>query len=122
VPWLAGAAALLRANRAGAGVLIGDVTMGVDHYAVQAALALALPTMALLASVWPRGRRALGVAAGGAAAYLGLVSAVFPGTPAGLGPAWSIACLAWGVSVGALAIAAARLQRGELGREVVEAQ
>jgi hypothetical protein len=40
--------------------------MGVDHYAVQGALALALVALALTAALWPRGPRGR--------RYLGLVS------------------------------------------------
>ena len=67
-------------------MIISDVTMGVDHYAVQGALALALPALALLAAVWPCGRRLLGLGVGLCAGYVGLVSFAFPATWAGLPP------------------------------------
>ena len=38
-----------------------DVGASVDHYSVQAALPLAMVSLAVLATVWPRGRRQLGV-------------------------------------------------------------
>jgi hypothetical protein len=103
VPWLIDALRMFGDDRRGLGVLIGDVTNGVDHYAVQGALALALVALPLLAATWPRGRRYLGVSAALCAAYLGLVSSASPGTPAGLGPVWSALCLAWGLAVGLLA-------------------
>ena len=78
VPWLLHAERMFASNRRNAGVLIGDVTMGVDHYAVQGALALALVTLSLLAACWPRGRRYLGTSVGLCAAYVGLVSFAFP--------------------------------------------
>jgi hypothetical protein len=122
VPWLLHAERMLASNRRNAGVLIGDVTMGVDHYAVQGALALALVALPLLAACWPRGRRHLGLATGLCAGYLGLVSFAFPATWAGFSPLWSVLCMAWGAAVAGLAVAAPRLQPGELGREVVEAE
>jgi hypothetical protein len=108
VPWGAHAERMFASNRRGAGVIIGDVTMGVDHYAVQGALALALPVLALLAAVWPRGRRFLGVGVGLCAGYVGLVSYAFPGTWAGFEPGWSVICVAWAASVAALAVLAPR--------------
>ena len=64
VPGVLHALRMFAGNRREAGVIIGDVTMGVDHYAVRGALALALPALALLAGVWPRGRRFLGIGVG----------------------------------------------------------
>jgi hypothetical protein len=121
-PWLVQAERMFRANRRDAGVIIGDVTMGVDHYAVQGALALALVALPLLAAWWPRGRRYLGVAAGLCAGYLGLVSSAFPATWAGFGATWSLLCLAWGVAVALVALVAPRSEPGELRGEVVEAE
>ena len=125
LPWLAHAERMFASNRRNAGVLIGDVTMGVDHYAVQGALAVALPALAVLAAVWPRGRRLLGVGVGLCAGYVGVVSAAFPGTWGGLSPLWSALCIGWGVTLAVLAVvapAASRLQPGELRGEVVEAE
>lgn len=104
VPWLVHAADVLADNRRGTGVLIGDVTMGVDHHAVQGALALALPALALLAALWPRGRRHLGVSVGLCAGYVGLVSYAFPGTLGGFAPAWSVLAIAWAGVVATLAV------------------
>lgn len=105
VPWLVDALRLFEAGRRELGVLIGDVTVGVDHYAVQGALALALCVLPLLAAVWPRGRRHLGGCAALCAAYLGAVSCAFPDAAAGLGPVGSALCLAWGLAVGLVAAA-----------------
>jgi hypothetical protein len=104
VPWLVHADRMFRANRRGAGVSIGDLTMGVDHYAVQGALALALVALPLLAACWPRGRRHLGISAGISAGYLGLVSYAFPATWAGFSPTWSVLCMVWGLAVAALSL------------------
>ncbi len=107
VPWALHAERMFASSRRDAGVLIGDVTNGVDHYAVQGALALAMPTLALLAAVWPRGRRLLGIGVGLCAGYLGLVSVAFPGAFAGFTPAWSWLCLTWAAAVAVLALVAA---------------
>ena len=106
VPGLLHAERMFAGSRRGAGVIIGDVTMGVDHYAVQGALALALPALALLAAVWPRGRRHLGIAVSLCAGYVGLVSFSFPGTWAGVPELESAICMGWGVAVAALAVLA----------------
>ena len=121
VPGLVLAEDMLAANRRGAGLAIGDVTMGVDHYAVQGALALALPTLALLAAVWPRGRRYLGIVVGLCAGYVGVVSYAFPTSWESFSPVLSVVCVAWAAAVAALSLRRP-LQRGELGGEVVEAQ
>jgi hypothetical protein len=121
VPALVLAEEMFADNRREAGSTLGDVTMGVDHYAVQGALALALPTLALLAAVWPRGRRYLGAGVGLCAGYVGVVSYAFPTTWAGFPPVWSVLCVAWAVAVALLA-ALPRSEQGELRGEVVEAQ
>ncbi len=76
-----------------------DTTLGVDHYSVQGALALALVGLTLLAGVWPRRLwpAAFGVAV--SAAYLGVVSVAHRGTPAGFSTTWSWAAVAWGTAV-----------------------
>jgi hypothetical protein len=121
VPWLVHAERMYRGNRGNAGVIIGDVTMGVDHYAVQGALALALVVLGLLAAIWPRGRRYLGVSVGLCAGYLGVVSYAFPATWAGFDAGWSLLCVAWAAAV-ALGSLLPPLERRELRGEVVEAQ
>ena len=121
MPWLLHAWDMWAANRRGAGETIGELTMGIDHYAVQGGLAVALVALSLLAACWPRGRRHLGVSTGLCAGYLGLVSVAFPGTWAGFTPLWSWLSIAWGVAVALVAVVP-RLQLRELRREVVEAQ
>jgi hypothetical protein len=122
-PLFALAARMYRLNRQNAGEAIGELTMGVDHHAVQGALAVALAALAVVAAVWPRGRRALGTSAGAGAAYVGLVSLAFPGTWAGVGPTWSALWTIWGAALAGLALAAPRpLQPRELRGEVVEAE
>jgi hypothetical protein len=107
VPALLHAERMFAANRRNAGEIIGDLTMGVDHYAVQGALALTVVVLAGAAAVWPRGRRLLGIGVGLCAGYVGLVSFSFPGTWAGLSPAESVLCMAWAGSVAVLSVATA---------------
>lgn len=68
-----------------------DITVGVDHYSVQAGLGLAMVVLTLLCAVWPRGRRLLGCSAGVTAAHLGLclwASRAHPAGSARFGPFW----------------------------------
>jgi hypothetical protein len=122
VPWSLHAVDMYRLNAADVAEAQGDITMGVDHYAVQGALAVTLVALPLAAACWPRGRTHLGASAGLAAGYLGLVSLAFPGADAGFGPVWSGLCLAWGAAVAVLAVAGRRLELRELRGEVVEAE
>jgi hypothetical protein len=122
VPWLVEADVMYRSNRANLGVLIGDVTNGVDHYAVQGALAVALAALALLSACWPRGRRFTGLSVASCAGYLGLVSFAAPDSWAALSPVWSALCLAWGLALAGLSVLPERLEGAELVGEVVETQ
>ena len=101
-PWLAYALHMWASNRQGHP---GDVTLGIDHYAVQGALALAIALLPALAALRPDVFPFLATCAGVAAAYLGLVSIAWPNSLAGLGQAWSIAAMAWGVALLAVAVA-----------------
>jgi hypothetical protein len=120
--WGVHAARMYRLNNADEGDAIHELTMGVDHHAVQGALAVALAVLALTAALWPRGRRHLGLTVGVCGGYLGLVSFAFPGSWAGLGPSWSVLCAVWGAAVAGLALAGPRSQPRELGGQVVEAE
>jgi hypothetical protein len=119
VPWCGYAAAMYSADRADRPV---DISVGIDHFAVQGALALALVALVAVAAVQPRCRRQLGVTAGLAAAYLGLVSLAWPEQTADLGRSWSVLALVWGLAVTGVAAARPRLQLGQLRGEVVETQ
>ncbi|GGM09641.1 hypothetical protein ACFFX1_01185 [Dactylosporangium sucinum] len=100
LPWLAYANAMYAANRLG---LPEDISIGIDHYAVQGAVGLALVVLSWTAACRPRLRRFAGVGVGLVAAYLGLVCLAFPGTPGGFGPVWSALSMAWGIAFGTLA-------------------
>ena len=100
--WLVHARHMAAANRLE--LLTADVTVGVDHYAVQAATALALVVLPVVAACWPRGRVLLCLSSAAVAAYLGLVSSAWPGAEAGFSPAWSAAAMAWGAALGVLSL------------------
>ncbi|MEV6924959.1 hypothetical protein AB0M46_10670 [Dactylosporangium sp. NPDC051485] len=101
LPWLAYANAMYAANRER--LLPEDITIGINHYAVQGAVGLALVVLSGTAACRVRGRRFVGIGVGLVAAYLGLVCLAWPGTPGGFGPVWSVLSMAWGIAFGALA-------------------
>jgi hypothetical protein len=97
IPWLSYAVnmwALNRENRSD-----GDVSLGIDHYSVQGALALALVLLPMSAALRADLRPFLPVCTSIAASYLGLVSLAWPAAVGGLGRAWSIAAIGWGLAV-----------------------
>jgi len=85
VPWLVYAHRMWDANRDG---LSGDLTNGVEHYAMQGALGLALALFPAVAAVAPALRLLLLPCAGAAAIYLAVVSLAAPGELGGFGAAW----------------------------------
>lgn len=100
VPWLRYAAGQVAADRRGRhGGDGADITVGVDHHAVQAALAIALVLLPLLAALWEPGRRYVATCVAGASAYLALVAWAHPGTPAAIPPPWAALALAWSVAL-----------------------
>ena len=97
VPWLVYALHMWSLNRQDR--FDSDVTNGVDHNSVQGALAVAVAVLAFVAAVIPLGRRLVGVCAGLAAAYLGLLSLAWHPTAGSFGTAWSVLCMAWGAAL-----------------------
>jgi hypothetical protein len=92
VPWCVYALRMWRSNRAGVPV---DVTNGIDHFALQGALALALAALPFFAAFEARMRPLVGTA-GLAAAYLGAVSLAAPGAVGAFSRVWAAAAIAWG--------------------------
>ena len=76
-----------------------DVTLGIDHYSVQGALALALALLPLLAALRADLHPFVCVSASVAASYLGLVSLAWPDAAGGLGRAWSLAAMTWALAL-----------------------
>ena len=96
IPWLAYAWRMIGLDRMDAPV---DLTLGIDHDAVQGALGLALVALGLLAAAWPVGRWVLALSVGITAAYLGIVSFGWPGATGGVDQWWSMAAVVWGAAV-----------------------
>ena len=107
VPWLAYALHMWALNRDERSD--SDITVGIDHYSVQGALALSLAVLPLLAAWRQDARPFIPVCAGAAAFYLGLVSLAWPSSPGGLGQAWAATAMVWGIAL--LAVAFSRYPR-----------
>jgi hypothetical protein len=105
VPWLAYAVDMWAANREGRPD--SDITNGIDHYAVQGALGLALAVLPTLAALRPALTPLAPVCAGIAAGYLGLVSFAWEDAAGGFGRTWSAAAMAWGLCLVAVSLTAA---------------
>ena len=88
-----------------------DITMGIDHYSVQGALALSLAVLPILAAWRQDVRPFVPVCASVAAFYLGLVSLAWPSSPGGLGRAWSVAAMTWALTLLAVTVARFRARR-----------
>lgn len=102
VPWVMYALDMWSRNRQNRSD--GDHSIGVDHYSVQGALALALALLPVAAGL----RRELGpfvpACAGVCGAYLGLVSIAWPDAAGGIGAVWSALAIAWGVGLVGVAL------------------
>lgn len=79
--------------------VVRDVTMGVDHYPVQAALALAVAVLAVVAAARPVADAWHGWTAGLVSVYLGVQSLVWPDEPGGLDRTAAALALCWGVAI-----------------------
>jgi hypothetical protein len=76
-----------------------DFTVDVDHYSMQAALGLALLSLAILSACWPRGRRQIGAYIGVTAAYFCAVSYWWVGYSGSVPQTWAVAGIGWGLAV-----------------------
>jgi hypothetical protein len=97
VPWLAYALHMWALNRESRPD--GDVTLGIDHYSVQGALAFSLAVLPVSAALRADLRPLLAACAGIAASYLGCVSLAWPDAVGGLGRTWSLAAIGWGLAL-----------------------
>jgi hypothetical protein len=86
-----------------------DITNGIDHYAVQGALGLALVLLPLLAAARASLRPLVSGCVGVVASYLGLVSLAWQDAAGGLSTEWSAAAIAWGLAL--LAVTLVELRR-----------
>ena len=87
-----------------------------DHYSVQAAFALAVLTLTILAGLWSRGRRLLATCAGVSATYVGVVAWAFPDAEGGMATEWAVAATAWGLVLAVCAWLPGRNWRAPAGR------
>ena len=74
-----------------------DDTLGVNHYYVQGALAVALVGLAGLTVRWPRFRRWIGISAGVAATALGASDLAYPHSAGAFPVGWAVCAIIWGV-------------------------
>jgi len=102
IPWLAYAVDMWALNRESRSD--SDVTLGIDHYSVQGALALSLGLLPFVAALRDDARPFVPLCAGVAAFYLGLVSLAWPNSQGGLGRTWSVAAMAWALGLVAVSI------------------
>jgi hypothetical protein len=77
--------------------VLTDDTLGVNHYLVQGALAVALAGLAALTVRWPRFRGWTGISAGIAAAALGASDLAYPHSAGAFPVGWAVCALIWGV-------------------------
>jgi hypothetical protein len=97
VPWLAYAMDMWALNREGR--VDADITIGIDHYSMQGALALSLVLLSFLAALRSGARPFTPVCTGVAACYLGLVSLAWQDAAGGFDRPWSAAAIAWGIAL-----------------------
>jgi hypothetical protein len=74
-----------------------DDTLGVNHYQVQGALAVALVGLAGLTVRWPRFRGWIGISASIAAAALGASDLAWPHSAGAFAAEWAVCAIIWGV-------------------------
>lgn len=105
-PWLVYALHMWALNRRGEP---GDVSIGIDHYAMQGALGLALALIPGVVAVRREQPAFAAACVGVAATYLGLVSLRRPEALAGFTRFWSIAAVAWGLALVVSTLRSARV-------------
>lgn len=76
-----------------------DITNDVDHFAVQAALGIALVLLPVAGALWSPGRRLFATSTALMAGYLGLVSFNWPGQLGGVSPTWSVVTMIWAAAI-----------------------
>ena len=97
IPWLVYALQMWALNRESRSD--SDVTIGIDHYSMQGALALSVGLLPVAAALRVDVRPFVSVCASIAASYLGLVSLVWSDSAGGLSGTWSAAAIAWALAL-----------------------
>jgi hypothetical protein len=95
-------AARMAANRRHG--LIGDDTLGFEHWTVQSALPVCLVLLLALSAAKTDGWRVPAASAAIGSVTLGAIAIMAGDVPANVGTGWAIATIAWGALVGLLAI------------------
>jgi hypothetical protein len=90
-PWFAYALNAAETARAGSH---RSLTWGLDHWPVQASLAVALVLVATLVATYPPGWAIAAWSVGVCASWLGVVSWIYPNLDASLGRTWGAAAVA----------------------------
>lgn len=99
------------------GVLPGDMSLGIDHWPVQAAAGIAVMLAAFLAAVLVEVRVLAAIAAAMPASAIGVTMVASAGLPVATESAlWSVFAVLWGTTV-ALALAAARRRPPDQSRD-----
>ena len=96
-PWLAYAGDMWAANREGRAP--EEITIAINHWAVQGGLALAIASLAAVVALWAPGRRFIGISTAVVAISLGVCSYRFPDGAGAYGQAWSVLSVAWGGAI-----------------------
>ncbi len=108
-PWFAYALAAAETARAGNHV---ELTWGLNHWPIQAALAVGIVLVAALVATFPPGAVLAAWCVGVCATWFGAVSVIYPDLDASLGRVWGATAIAWGVAFVAVAYAAAAERAG----------
>lgn len=103
------AATMISAGRAGQYPV--DVTWGLDHWPMQAALAICFPAGATVAALRLPGWHVAAWTTVASAIWLGAMSFAYPQQAGSLGHAWGAACVAWGVILAADTLLPVRARR-----------
>jgi len=101
-PWLAYAGDMWSANREGRAP--EEITIGINHWAVQGGLALTIALLGAVVALWPPGRRFIGVSTAMVATYLGVCSYRFPDGAGAFDRTWSALSVASGVALAVLVL------------------
>jgi hypothetical protein len=83
--------------------LIGDDTLGFEHWTVQSALSVCLVLLVALSAAKTDGWRVPAASAAVGSVTLGAVAIMAGDVPANVNPGWAIAAIVWGVLAGLVA-------------------
>ena len=96
-----------------------DRTIGIDHWPMQAALALSVPAVVAVAALGRSGGRVSSWTDAVAASWFGTLSVLFPMHAGSLGAGLGAAAICWGALVVVVGEVGDRAQRGETLRDLL---